>query len=189
MQSSCSLFEKERDRGMQRGGKNLLAPTPGRRAAFALALIFGMGCTSAPAAEWVEKAPGVVDAGTLSFANTAIHLAGVVAPKMPFLCQAGSLLWACGREARWALVHRIAGHWVHCQSADASPATVTPAASCRLAGRTGPELNLWLVTEGWALAAPDDGEAYREAEKAAREANLGIWRGGFAADINLLSAQ
>ncbi len=174
---------------MQRGGKYLLAPDRWRRAALVLAIAFGSGCGSALAGEWVEKAPGVIDAGTLSFATTAIRLAGVVAPKKPFLCQAGSLLWACGREARWALLHRIAGHWVHCESPSTSPANAPPAASCSLGGRTGPELNLWLVEQGWALADPENGQAYRAAESAARAANLGVWRGGFAADVNLLPAE
>ena len=50
-------------------------------------------------------------------------------------------------------------------------------ALCYLGGVGGPELNSWLVEQGWALAARDYAEDYVAAEEQAREAGRGLWRG------------
>ena len=45
----------------------------------------------------------------------------------------------------------------------------------------GPELNAWLVSEGWALAYRRYSTDYVAEEQAAKEARRGLWRGEFIA--------
>lgn len=122
------------------------------------------------------RAPQAIDSGLLDFAGQRVALYGLRGLAPEETCALGGMAWACGQEARWAARNRIAGHWVDCvERARGSGGEIL--AVCYLGGVGGPELNAWLVEQGWARAATDYAEDYRAAEAAARAAGRGLWRG------------
>src|SRR5690606_503451 len=118
------------------------------------------------------RAPQPVDTDLLDFAGQRVHLYGLRGLAPDATCPSGTSSWACGQEARWAARNRIAGHWVDCVER-ARGAGGEILAVCYLGGVGGPELNAWLVEQGWAYAVADD---YRAAEESARAAGRGLWR-------------
>lgn len=152
--------------------------------ALAIAIAIAMAAPAPTAAQVEGRRPQVIDTATLDFAGRQVRLFGLQGIPGTQTCKVGTLVWACGQEALWAARNRIANHWVHCRPApDQAPAADADAAViCDLGGPGGPELNAWLVEQGWALAAPANinraGTApYAEQEDAARSAKQGIWRG------------
>ena len=122
------------------------------------------------------RAPQVIDSGLLKFAGQPVYLYGLRGPNPMETCQLGGSTWNCGQEARWAAANRIANHWVDCvEKARGGAGEVF--AICYLGGVGGPELNTWLVEQGWAKAARDYTEDYAAAEDEARAARRGLWRG------------
>lgn len=123
------------------------------------------------------RAPQPIDSALLDFAGQRVHLYGLRGLASDETCalggSPGGQSWACGQEAHWAARNRIAGHWVDCVER-ARGAGGEVFAVCYLGGVGGPELNAWLVEQGWARAAAED---YRAAEDSARAAGRGIWRG------------
>ena len=81
-------------------------------------------------------------------------------------------------EAASALAFKIARGWVTCQGEDRDRYGRVIAV-CYAGGVGGPELNAWLVSEGWALAYRRYSTDYVAEEQAAREARRGLWRGEF----------
>ncbi|WP_299396837.1 thermonuclease family protein [Pelagibius sp.] len=153
-------------------------------AALALAAAFAIIVAApVPADAQVEgRRPQVIDTATLDFAGRQVRLFGLQGIPGAQTCTVGTLVWACGQEALWAARNRIANHWVHCRPATDVAADADAAVICDLGGPGGPELNAWLVEQGWARAAPANvnrtGTApYAEQEDAARAAGQGIWRG------------
>ena len=152
------------------------------------ALVHTLSCTwlallllaSQPAfAEIAGKRPVVEDGDTLILAGARIDLHGLDAPELDQVCRGAEGAWACGQEARHALIHRVAFHWVHCITQGTSP-DGTPSAICALGALGGPELNAWMVAQGWALAAPGGGRYARE-QTDARAKRRGLWAGQFLA--------
>ncbi len=122
------------------------------------------------------RGPAVIDSATLEFAGKRVRLLGLHGLAQEDSCSAGTLTWPCGREARWAAQNRVGRHWVVCvEQARAAEAAIL--AVCYLGGVGGPELNAWLVEQGWARAVPAEGVDYRPLEDAARSAGRGLWRG------------
>lgn len=126
----------------------------------------------------VTGKPEIVDAGTLEIGGQRIRLAGIDAPAYDQTCRAGGRRWSCGFEAASALAYFVAGSWVSCaeRGRDATGALL---ATCYAGGKGGPDVAVWLVARGWALARP--GSAYIALEEGAREARQGLWRGAFVA--------
>ncbi|MGD1878044.1 MAG: thermonuclease family protein [Kiloniellaceae bacterium] len=125
------------------------------------------------------RAPQVIDSGLIDFAGQPVYLYGLRGARPDQVCslsQQTRQTWACGQEARWAAANRIANHWVDCVER-ARGAGGEIFAVCYLGGVGGPELNAWLVEQGWAKAAHDYAEDYAEAEDSARAARRGLWRG------------
>ncbi|WP_420347487.1 thermonuclease family protein [Pelagibius sp.] len=161
-------------------------PTPLRlwRLLPALALTLAVtAMAAAPAAAQVEnpvegRGPQVIDTATLDFAGRQVRLFGLQGIAEAQSCSAGTRVWACGREALWAARNRIANHWVHCRPVPgaAQAASAEAPLVCDLGGRGGPELNAWLVEQGWALADRAASAAYADHEDAARAAGQGVWR-------------
>ncbi len=118
----------------------------------------------------------VIDTATLELAGQRIRLYGLRGVAASQTCAIQGLIWACGREARWAAKNRLGNHWVDCveRAKDASGEIL---AVCYLGGVGGPELNAWLVEQGWALAARDGDSHYLAQEESARAAGRGVWRG------------
>lgn len=126
----------------------------------------------------VTGKPEIVDAGTLEIGGQRIRLAGIDAPAYRQTCRAGGRRWSCGFEAASALAYFVAGSWVSCaeRGRDDEGALL---AICFAGGIGGPDVAVWLVARGWALARP--GSAYVALEEGAREARQGLWRGAFVA--------
>ena len=158
------------------------SPYPGRRAA--LAGLCALGFLSAVGAALGQmgtadvrgRAPRVIDSGLLDFAGMPVYLFGLRGARPDQTCELAGATWDCGREARWAARNRIANHWVECIERARGPGGEIFAV-CYLGGVGGPELNGWLVEQGWAMAARDYAEDYVAAEARARAAGLGLWRG------------
>lgn len=148
-------------------------------AAVLLALL-GLGAATAAQAQLGSgsirgRAPQVIDSGLIEFAGQAVYLYGLRGLPPMETCLLGGTTWNCGQEARWAAANRIANHWVDCVE-KARGAGGEIFAVCYLGGVGGPELNAWLIEEGWAKAARDYSNDYAAAEDAARAARRGIWR-------------
>ncbi len=135
----------------------------------------------APAwADVIGKRPQVIDGNTLELAGVRLRLYGIDAPETDQTCRADARTWNCGMEARWAAINRIGQNWVACRARGRDPGGAL-AAVCYLGGIGGPELNAWLVAQGWALAYRQESRDYVGDEVAARQAGRGIWRGEFVA--------
>ncbi|MEQ8354492.1 MAG: thermonuclease family protein [Kiloniellaceae bacterium] len=122
------------------------------------------------------RAPQVIDSGLLDFGGQPVYLYGLRGARPDETCGLGARVWACGQEARWATANRIARHWVECVERARGPGGEI-FATCYLGGVGGPEVNSWLVEQGWALAARDYAQDYVAAEDSARAAGRGLWRG------------
>ena len=129
-------------------------------------------------AQEIAGRPQVIDAGVLDFSGRRVRLHGIDAPDLNQTCRLSGQSWTCGRDARWAAINRIHPHWVTCDVRGRGPAGAELAV-CYLAGFGQHELNVWLVAQGWALAAPDAPEAYAAAQASAEAAGRGLWRGEF----------
>ncbi len=150
-----------------------------RLALLAVLTLAVIGSQSRPAqAGEIVGRPRVIDAGRLDFSGRVVRLYGIDAPALAQGCRANGQSWPCGKEARWAAINRIHPHWVTCIEKGRAPDGAVLAV-CYLAGVGQHDLNAWLVTEGWALAAPGNSDAYAAPEAAARAAGKGLWRGEF----------
>ncbi|MBK5957413.1 hypothetical protein CCR97_04210 [Rhodoplanes elegans] len=136
-----------------------------------LALLLVLLAAPAAAGEVV-----VIDGDTLTLGDAVVRLAGIDAPEMRQTCASASgRPYACGLEARRALVDLVQGRDVTC--------TITgrdrygrQLGVCRTS--VG-ELNAAMVRAGWAVdyTRYSHGRWARD-EAAARDAKRGLWRGG-----------
>jgi len=134
--------------------------------------------TPAVALADITGKPRVIDGDTLEIAGERIRLHGIDAPEFEQTCVADGKRWHCGLEAASALAFKIARGWVTCQGEDRDKYG-RAIAICYAGGVGGPELNAWLVSEGWALAYRRYSLDYVGEEATAREARRGMWRGEF----------
>lgn len=115
----------------------------------------------------------VQDGRSFQVGGTTITLAAISVESPDGQCQdANGQAWPCGRFARTALMRLIRGRAVTCQ-VPVSGETANLTARCSVGGQ---DLSLWMVTHGWAKPVPPTQAALQEAEAAARERRLGIWR-------------
>jgi endonuclease YncB( thermonuclease family) len=147
--------------------------------AIAAAYLTGVGPAGAQTAHIVGQ-PRVVDGDTLEFAEGQVDLDGIDAPETEQTCTRDGTSWACGLDARWALVNRIGRNWVTCVPQESSGAAPVRAL-CYLAGVGQLDVGEWLVAEGWALALEGPGDRYQAAQAAAQSAGKGLWQGAFVA--------
>ena len=124
--------------------------------------------------------PRVIDGDTLEIAGERIRLHGIDGPESKQTCIADGKRWHCGMEAASALAFKIAQGWVTCRGEDRDRYGRVIAV-CYAGGVGGPELNAWLVSEGWALAYRRYSQDYIDEEAVAQAAHAGIWRGEFVA--------
>jgi endonuclease YncB( thermonuclease family) len=102
---------------------------------------------------------------------------GIDAPELHQTCEeANGKEWLCGRAAKVKLTKLIGGGNVTCdvKNADRYGRNV---AVCSAAGV--PDLGEAMVRDGYAIDLASVGNPYAEAERQAREAKAGIWRGHF----------
>ena len=72
----------------------------------------------------------------------------------------------------------IGTHLVVCQQRDMDRYKRIVAV-CRLAGPEGPDVNRWMVSNGWALAYRRYSRDYVTDENTAKKSGKGVWRGQF----------
>ncbi|MFQ6018754.1 MAG: thermonuclease family protein [Kiloniellaceae bacterium] len=163
-------------RDRQDAGRGGPGGGPGRWLRLAL-MLWPLLAGPATGAELVGK-PRVIDGNTLDFSGRIVRLYGIDAPDREQTCRAGGKSWACGLEARWAVINRLGRHWVTCvdKGKDRQGRNL---AVCYLAGIGQLDLNAWLVSRGWALADPTVARDYLAEEDAARRRRKGLWRGEF----------
>ena len=147
------------------------------RALLAITLLIGVLWPVNALADMTGK-PRIIDGDTIEIAGERIRLHGIDAPESEQTCIADGQRWHCGMEAASALAFKIARGWVTCQGEDLDRYGRVIAV-CYAGGVGGPELNAWLVSEGWALAYRRFSTDYVALEQAAREARTGLWRGEF----------
>ena len=117
----------------------------------------------------------VVDGDQLVLQGYRVLLYGIDAPELDQTCQVDGVSWPCGRDAAVALTEIIQGRDLVCaDQGDAPYAKVS--GICDIGGN---DLNAWLVSEGWALAARHVTRRYVKQETAAKNAERGVWRGQF----------
>lgn len=162
---------------------------PTRLPLFCLALFIALVTASGTKAEAVQSAEviqvteisgkqtRVFGPAAIEVGGSLVHLEGLRAPTNDQICSEGPVPWTCGRDARWATLNRVGNHWITCldrgRTSDGAFLGL-----CYLGGVGGPELNGWLVAQGWALTDALGAERYVSEETSARAGRLGLWRNG-----------
>ncbi len=133
--------------------------------------------TAADGAE-VSGSARVIDGDTIVLGDTRVRLEGIDAPETDQIClDARGKRWTCGVAARDQLAQQFYNHEVTCTDRGHDKYG-------RVLGLCSVEdenLNQWMVTEGWALAYTRFSQEYDAQERAAREAQRGMWSGAFIA--------
>lgn len=142
------------------------------------AFFLATGLWSPPLAEEqeVESKVFVVDGDTLEIDGSVFRLFGVDAPELGQTCLDKSKRWRCGLQAALEMrsLFRIWGS-IECYVIHTERNEVR--AICH-----DPQYNdpaEVLLTRGLAIALPESIPAYKRAEKQAKRAKLGLWRGEF----------
>jgi len=131
------------------------------------------GAKTVKVAENVTEKVTVVDGDTLQIGNKVYNLYGIDAPELGQLCLQDDRWHRCGVMAAFELKKLLDfDKPLRCeQAAEDRRQLICHAASIDVA--------IVLLKAGYAVAAAGSGEAYREAEKSAREGNLGLWHMAF----------
>jgi endonuclease YncB( thermonuclease family) len=143
-------------------------------------LLAALCLLAAPAAHAADitGVPKIRDGDQIHIGNARIRLGGVDAPSVDQLClNKQGERWTCGIAARDELIKHVDGKsWTcHVQRTDRRGRSV---ARCEVEGE---DIQKWLVQSGWALAYTRYSHDYSADEKAAREAQAGMWQGAFIA--------
>jgi endonuclease YncB( thermonuclease family) len=130
---------------------------------------------------WADEIAGrarVIDGDTIEIAGKRIRLFGIDAPESRQTCGSEGKVSRCGQEATSALSNRLGAEIVVCddRGRDRYGRIV---AVCRLGGSAGPDINAWMVREGWAIAYRRYSRDYVAAEGEAEAAKRGLWSGTF----------
>jgi endonuclease YncB( thermonuclease family) len=122
----------------------------------------------------------VIDGDTIEIAGKRIRLYGIDAPESRQTCLHEATTSRCGEDATSALSNRLGSEIVMCddRGRDRYGRII---AVCRLGGRAGPDINAWMVREGWALAYRHYSRDYVQEEGEAQAARRGLWYSTFEA--------
>ena len=112
-----------------------------------------------------------VATGSASFEAMGYKLviAGTQSVGVDEACTQGSIVWPCGMRARTAVRMWLRGRTLTCAPPPKDKNKVA-VVTCDLGKQ---DVGAWLVSNGWARAAPDG--PYAEAEAKARKAKMGIF--------------
>jgi endonuclease YncB( thermonuclease family) len=118
----------------------------------------------------------VVDGDSLEIAGRRVRLFGIDAPEYRQQCRdRNGAAYACGQDARRALVAAIGGRSVTCKPVGASHDRAV--AVCEAGDR---DLSEAMVRQGHALELRQfSGGRYAAAEREARDTRRGLWQGDF----------
>jgi endonuclease YncB( thermonuclease family) len=155
-------------------------------------LVLALVCATSPSRPVAQASQGqnpgagagvqVIDGDTLQIDGHTVQLYGIDAPELGQYCEHDGDLWECGVEAALFLQKTVTfeGPPIECSPWGEEPAgngsTELVIGVCQV----GPKVvGLTMVQNGYAMALPDSFPDYKEAEKQARQAQLGLWRGEF----------
>jgi endonuclease YncB( thermonuclease family) len=128
-------------------------------------LVVGGPASAAPA----DNAVSVVDGDAIQIGSEIFPLYGIDAPELGQLCVDDQKWSRCGLAAAFELRKLLKFDLpLSCE-----PAPGDPSRYVCVAARA--DLALVLLKGGYVVAAPNSDAAYREAERQAREGNLGLW--------------
>ncbi|WP_064693682.1 thermonuclease family protein [Rhizobium aegyptiacum] len=113
--------------------------------------------------------PLVENAGSLSFGERRLHLAGIVPTPADRICGPAGRQWPCGMMAKTALRQLLRNRSVSCDL-DTVEWKGTAIAACRLGTQ---DLGAWLAENGWAEA--EAGSPLASVSEKARQAAKGIY--------------
>ena len=114
--------------------------------------------------------PGTVKAGLIAIRNRSLTLTGVTPTELGRTCpDASGKEWPCGVTARTAMRLFLRNRAIACDLPDKDWLSGSTAA-CKI-GDT--DIGAWLVSSGWAEAAP--GSPYKPLEEEARKAGKGLF--------------
>ena len=113
----------------------------------------------------------VIDGDSLRVAGHEIRLAGIDAPELHQTCRRAGQPYACGLEARAALLRLTRDGAVTCDLVG-HDRYGRDLARCAAGGR---DIGAWLVGHGFAVAYG----GYADEEEQARRAGAGLWAGSF----------
>jgi endonuclease YncB( thermonuclease family) len=115
------------------------------------------------------------DGDSLTLNGAEVRLFGIDAPELNQSCGSNAGEYPCGREARDALGSLLRNKIISCKSFETD--RYGRAVSVCWDGKL--EINNEMVRQGWAIAYFRHATAYARAQKEARAARRGIWRGRF----------
>ena len=113
--------------------------------------------------------PAVENAGTLSFGERRLQLAGIIPTPVEKTCGPAGRQWPCGMMAKTALRLLLRNRSVTCDL-DTEDWKGTVTAACRLAAQ---DLGTWLAENGWAEVAA--GSPLSAAGEKAKQARQGLY--------------
>jgi endonuclease YncB( thermonuclease family) len=125
------------------------------------------------AAEQISGSARAVKGDTVILKGARVRLYGIEAPPPDEQCPGGDGAWPCGVESRAALAQLISGIQLQCEIRR-KVGHGKWRATCLARGR---DVALEQVLHGWARAVPGISDVYLRAESAARDADVGLWRG------------
>ena len=118
---------------------------------------------------------GAVSGDTLTLQGKTVQLAGIEAPELAQRCRdARRRRWRCGSSARSALGRLVAGKTVTCSISAHDKSKQIMTGRCKVGDR---DLGQRLVSRGHVFASGGFYASYASAEREARRAKRGIWRG------------
>ncbi len=116
--------------------------------------------------------PRLIDGDSLKLNGYEVRMLGIDAPEGRQNCQKNGKDWACGREAKRALLRMIGGRKILCRF-EGRDKHQRMLGTCEVAGKN---LNKEMVQQGHAVAF---GRRYNREEGNARAARRGVWAGTF----------
>ena len=139
-----------------------------------LALAFAGGAVFLfkPDSPSLEGRDHVVDGDTIHLDEAKIRLKGIDAPEMAQSCLRAGRSYACGDQARQALIELVSGSRVQCR-ASGRDRYQRVLARCTV---NGTDIGTRMVESGWAVSY---GRDYSSEESRAQSRSAGLWEGEF----------